>query len=103
MTRATLELATSSFACWWHYSLPTGPLLTLHSSWVGRPSVGIFAPRHRVDVWPPRCDLTCNRHQYTTDLQWNGVSNLEPSNSMADTLPLGHRSYKDGRDRPLYQ
>ncbi|GBM56092.1 hypothetical protein AVEN_187286-1 [Araneus ventricosus] len=29
--------------------------------------------------------------QYTTDLLWNRVSNLEPSVSEANTLPLCHR------------
>ncbi|GBM83943.1 hypothetical protein AVEN_74042-1 [Araneus ventricosus] len=29
--------------------------------------------------------------QYTTDLQWNRVSGLEPSGPRAGTLPLGHR------------
>ncbi|GBO02991.1 hypothetical protein AVEN_24396-1 [Araneus ventricosus] len=28
---------------------------------------------------------------YTADLQWNRVSNLEPSGPKAETLPLGHR------------
>ncbi|GBM04477.1 hypothetical protein AVEN_197891-1 [Araneus ventricosus] len=28
---------------------------------------------------------------YTADLQWNRVSNLEPSGLKAGTLPLGHR------------
>ncbi|GBL76425.1 hypothetical protein AVEN_53196-1 [Araneus ventricosus] len=29
--------------------------------------------------------------QYTADLQWNLVLNLDPSGSEAETLPLGHR------------
>ncbi|GBN19051.1 hypothetical protein AVEN_183361-1, partial [Araneus ventricosus] len=29
--------------------------------------------------------------QYTTDLQWNRVSNLEPFRPKAKTSPLGHR------------
>ncbi|GBM75666.1 hypothetical protein AVEN_45554-1 [Araneus ventricosus] len=36
-------------------------------------------------------DLACNRPPYTADLQWNRVSNLEPSGPKAETLPLGHR------------
>ncbi|GBM08284.1 hypothetical protein AVEN_101419-1 [Araneus ventricosus] len=28
--------------------------------------------------------------QYTTDLQWNLDSNLEPSGTEVDTLPIGH-------------
>ncbi|GBM65803.1 hypothetical protein AVEN_164692-1, partial [Araneus ventricosus] len=28
---------------------------------------------------------------YTADLQWNRVSNLEPSGPKVETLPLGHR------------
>ncbi|GBO03104.1 hypothetical protein AVEN_16541-1 [Araneus ventricosus] len=28
---------------------------------------------------------------YTSDLQWNRVSNLEPSGSKAEILPLGYR------------
>ncbi|GBL60191.1 hypothetical protein AVEN_177887-1 [Araneus ventricosus] len=36
-------------------------------------------------------DLTCNRTAYTADIQWNRVSNLEPSSSGAETLPLSHR------------
>ncbi|GBO22631.1 hypothetical protein AVEN_181599-1 [Araneus ventricosus] len=31
---------------------------------------------------------------YTADLQWNRVSNLEPSGPRAETLPLGHRGHK---------
>ncbi|GBO18083.1 hypothetical protein AVEN_231760-1, partial [Araneus ventricosus] len=29
------------------------------------------------------------------DLQWNRVSNLEPSGLKAETLPLGHRGLLD--------
>ncbi|GBL88431.1 hypothetical protein AVEN_103071-1 [Araneus ventricosus] len=29
--------------------------------------------------------------QYTTDLQWNQISNLKPSCSKAEILPLGQR------------
>ncbi|GBM13742.1 hypothetical protein AVEN_90008-1 [Araneus ventricosus] len=35
-------------------SLPAGPLLALHPSWVGRASVAIFAPHQREVVWSPR-------------------------------------------------
>ncbi|GBO11213.1 hypothetical protein AVEN_63032-1 [Araneus ventricosus] len=34
--------------------LPTGPLPALHPFWVGRASVGIFAPHQREDNWPLR-------------------------------------------------
>ncbi|GBO15653.1 hypothetical protein AVEN_17435-1 [Araneus ventricosus] len=37
--------------------LPAGPLLALHPSWVGRASVGIFAPHQREDVRIPTYDL----------------------------------------------
>ncbi|GBN60915.1 hypothetical protein AVEN_66634-1 [Araneus ventricosus] len=36
-------------------------------------------------------DLTSNRSTYMMDLQWNRVSNQEPSGPAAETLPLGHR------------
>ncbi|GBM72521.1 hypothetical protein AVEN_45592-1 [Araneus ventricosus] len=63
MTRTTPELEHPSpnFRSWWSGSLPAGPLLALHPFWVGRASVGIFAPYQREDVWPPTYDLTCNR------------------------------------------
>ncbi|GBM09704.1 hypothetical protein AVEN_186409-1 [Araneus ventricosus] len=43
------------------HSLPAGPLPALRPSWVGRASVGIFAPRRRGDVSTPAYNLTCNR------------------------------------------
>ncbi|GBM75303.1 hypothetical protein AVEN_201735-1, partial [Araneus ventricosus] len=36
-------------------------------------------------------DLACLRPTNTADLRWNLVSNLEPSGSEAETLPLGYR------------
>ncbi|GBM58174.1 hypothetical protein AVEN_163941-1, partial [Araneus ventricosus] len=36
---------------------------------------------------------------YTADLQWNRVSNLEPSGPKAETLPLGHRGPESSRER----
>ncbi|GBM08664.1 hypothetical protein AVEN_52751-1 [Araneus ventricosus] len=60
-------------------TLPSGPLPALHPFWVGRASVGIFAPRQREDVCLPTNDLTCNRHTYTMDHQRNGVSNWNPT------------------------
>ncbi|GBN29803.1 hypothetical protein AVEN_33460-1, partial [Araneus ventricosus] len=36
-------------------------------------------------------DLTCTRPAYTAVLQWNRVSNLEPSTPEVETLPPGHR------------
>ncbi|GBO33501.1 hypothetical protein AVEN_101189-1 [Araneus ventricosus] len=35
--------------------------------------------------------LGVQKAPYTADLQWNRVSNLEPSCPKAETLPLGHR------------
>ncbi|GBO03074.1 hypothetical protein AVEN_255494-1 [Araneus ventricosus] len=40
--------------------LPTGPLPALHPFWVGRASVGIFAPHQRKDLSPPTYDLPLN-------------------------------------------
>ncbi|GBN00848.1 hypothetical protein AVEN_89216-1 [Araneus ventricosus] len=42
-------------------------------------------------------DLMFNKPTYTADLQWNRVSNLEPSGPKAETLPLGHRGLHDRR------
>ncbi|GBM01250.1 hypothetical protein AVEN_170309-1 [Araneus ventricosus] len=42
-------------------ALPAGPLPALHPFWVGRASVGIFAPHQREDVLPLTYDLTCIR------------------------------------------
>ncbi|GBM57779.1 hypothetical protein AVEN_90949-1 [Araneus ventricosus] len=39
-------------------SLPAGPLLALHPSWVGRACVGIFTPHKRLAT---TYDLACNR------------------------------------------
>ncbi|GBN49612.1 hypothetical protein AVEN_132453-1, partial [Araneus ventricosus] len=39
--------------------------------------------------------------QCTTNLQWNLVSNLEPSGSEADTLPLGQAVSKQIHKAPL--
>ncbi|GBN42187.1 hypothetical protein AVEN_174954-1, partial [Araneus ventricosus] len=36
-------------------------------------------------------DFSVQQAPYTADLQWNRVSNLEPSGPKAETLPLGHR------------
>ncbi|GBO30935.1 hypothetical protein AVEN_62394-1 [Araneus ventricosus] len=44
------------------------------------------------------CDLTCNR---PADLQWNRVSNMEPSGPTAETLPLGHHVLKTSRNVQL--
>ncbi|GBN36892.1 hypothetical protein AVEN_176902-1 [Araneus ventricosus] len=49
------------------------------------------APHQWEDVWPLTYDLTGKRPTYTAILQWNQVSNLEPSGSEAETLQLGHR------------
>ncbi|GBM24716.1 hypothetical protein AVEN_254935-1 [Araneus ventricosus] len=45
----------------------------------------------REDDWFPTYDLTCNRPRCAADLQWNRISNLEPSSPDAETLPLGLR------------
>ncbi|GBM34840.1 hypothetical protein AVEN_208042-1 [Araneus ventricosus] len=54
------------------------------------PALQTSAPHQREDVCPSTQDLACNRPP-TTDLQWNRVSNLEPSGPEVETLPLGHR------------
>ncbi|GBM73338.1 hypothetical protein AVEN_5200-1 [Araneus ventricosus] len=45
----------------------------------GRASVGIFAPHQLEDVCPATDDLTSNRPTWMAELQWNRVSNMEPS------------------------
>ncbi|GBL77912.1 hypothetical protein AVEN_143246-1 [Araneus ventricosus] len=63
------------------------------------PPLQTFAPHHREELWLPISDLTCSRPIYTVDLQWNRVSNLEPS---GPDLPLGHRGLpKSIKDFPL--
>ncbi|GBM49144.1 hypothetical protein AVEN_179751-1 [Araneus ventricosus] len=39
---------------------------------------------------------TGGRLATTHDLQWNRVSNLEPSSPKVEILPLGHRRHKHG-------
>ncbi|GBN55509.1 hypothetical protein AVEN_119255-1 [Araneus ventricosus] len=41
----------------------------------------------------PTYDLACSRPKYTTELQWNRVSNLEPSGPKAETLPEPRNKY----------
>ncbi|GBO02250.1 hypothetical protein AVEN_89404-1 [Araneus ventricosus] len=55
------------------------------------PPLQTSAPHQREDVWSPTYDLTCNKPKHMADLQWNRVSNMEPSGPEAETLPLGHR------------
>ncbi|GBN37845.1 hypothetical protein AVEN_256026-1 [Araneus ventricosus] len=40
--------------------------------------------------WQQSQDKLDGQAPYTADLQWNRVSNLEPSGPKAETLPLGH-------------
>ncbi|GBO28147.1 hypothetical protein AVEN_61808-1, partial [Araneus ventricosus] len=49
------------------------------------------APHQREDACTPTYDLKCIMPKYTADLQWNRVSNMEPSGPEAEILPLGHR------------
>ncbi|GBM49741.1 hypothetical protein AVEN_36359-1 [Araneus ventricosus] len=46
-------------------------------------------------------DLACNRPHTRADLQWNRVSNLEPSGPKAETLPLGHRGPRSSSGESL--
>ncbi|GBO25200.1 hypothetical protein AVEN_85298-1 [Araneus ventricosus] len=46
------------------------------------PEGGLLAPMY---------DLTCNRPQCTTDIQWNRALNQEPSGPEDETFPLVHR------------
>ncbi|GBM08223.1 hypothetical protein AVEN_32769-1 [Araneus ventricosus] len=48
-------------------------------------------PNQWADVWSPTYYFTCNRPAYKADFQRNRVSNLEPSNPKAKSLPLDHR------------
>ncbi|GBL74909.1 hypothetical protein AVEN_243740-1 [Araneus ventricosus] len=52
----------------------------------------------------PKYDLTSNKPAYMADLQWNRVSNLEPSDPSpkAKTLSLGHRSARNHSRCPSY-
>ncbi|GBO25774.1 hypothetical protein AVEN_97327-1 [Araneus ventricosus] len=54
----------------------------LSPNFLTTPEGGLLAPMY---------DLTCNRPQCTTDLQWNWALNQEPSGLEDDTLPLDHR------------
>ncbi|GBM85804.1 hypothetical protein AVEN_273658-1, partial [Araneus ventricosus] len=66
-------------------------------AWDGTPS-----PNFRVTptggCLAARYDLACNRPHTRSDLQWNLVSNLEPSGPKVETLPLGHRCFATARD-----
>ncbi|GBM32447.1 hypothetical protein AVEN_136026-1 [Araneus ventricosus] len=66
MTRATTELA---------------PLLQSSGS------------HQREGVWPSTYDLRYSKPAYTNYLQWNRVSDMEPSDPKAEILPLGHRGF----------
>ncbi|GBN94754.1 hypothetical protein AVEN_65746-1 [Araneus ventricosus] len=56
------------------------------------PLLETFALYQRKDVWTTTHDLTCNRLIYATFLLRCGVSNLKPTGSEAETLPLRHRA-----------
>ncbi|GBO01060.1 hypothetical protein AVEN_98152-1, partial [Araneus ventricosus] len=43
------------------------------------------------ELAPPLQTPNVQQAPYTADLQWNRVSDLEPSGPKAETLPLGHR------------
>ncbi|GBM63568.1 hypothetical protein AVEN_161140-1 [Araneus ventricosus] len=65
------------------------------ASFLGRPAiVGILI---FVGTTPAKGRLTpyvrfnVQQSQYTTDLHWNRISNLEPFGPEAETLLLGHR------------
>ncbi|GBO21588.1 hypothetical protein AVEN_212397-1 [Araneus ventricosus] len=58
----------------------------------GRPGqCGYFCTRPTLGRLAPYVLFNVKQAQYTTDLQWNRVSNLESSVSKAENLPLGHR------------
>ncbi|GBN58597.1 hypothetical protein AVEN_259673-1 [Araneus ventricosus] len=50
-----------------------------------------FPSFHTTPAAERLCDLACTMPLCTADLQWNRVSNLQPSGSEAETLPVGHR------------
>ncbi|GBN20402.1 hypothetical protein AVEN_137077-1 [Araneus ventricosus] len=61
------------------------------NAWLARRSPDSHHASERTYVWlwrSPTYDLACNRPS-TTDLLWNRVSNLEPSNWL-QILPLRH-------------
>ncbi|GBN14527.1 hypothetical protein AVEN_138424-1 [Araneus ventricosus] len=64
------------------------------------PSLQTLVPHQREDVGGTTHDLTYNRPTYTADLQWNPVSNLQPSGSKVENLPLDNRDppYVNERD-----
>ncbi|GBM14943.1 hypothetical protein AVEN_116595-1 [Araneus ventricosus] len=47
------------------------------------------APAGGLSIPCVRCGV--RRYRYTANLQWNRVSNLERSDTKADSLPLDHR------------
>ncbi|GBM25001.1 hypothetical protein AVEN_50344-1 [Araneus ventricosus] len=51
------------------------------------PPLRTSSPHQWEDVWPTTHDLMCKRPAYTADRQLDGVSNLEPSDLQAETLP----------------
>ncbi|GBN56776.1 hypothetical protein AVEN_58555-1 [Araneus ventricosus] len=55
------------------------------------PELAFRFPRHTRRRTYPTYDLTCNRPTYTADLKWDRVSNVEPSLSEAETLPIDNR------------
>ncbi|GBM96095.1 hypothetical protein AVEN_212491-1 [Araneus ventricosus] len=67
------------------------------------PELAPTSPHQREGVWPSTYGLTSNRPIYTADLQWNRVSNLEPSGPEAEKLSPGHCAhlYKGSEDVKL--
>ncbi|GBL81074.1 hypothetical protein AVEN_83148-1 [Araneus ventricosus] len=47
----------------------------------------------------PAYDVMCIKPTNMTDLQWNQVSNLEPSGPEAETLSLSHRGQNKNGER----
>ncbi|GBL68586.1 hypothetical protein AVEN_120652-1 [Araneus ventricosus] len=61
----------------------------------GRPGqCGYFCTRPTLGRLAPYVLFNVKQAQYSTDLQWNRVSNMELSLSKAATLPLGHRGLR---------
>ncbi|GBN93217.1 hypothetical protein AVEN_133254-1 [Araneus ventricosus] len=54
------------------------------------PPLQTSARHKRENFWTPTYDLTFNRPT-NSNLQWNQVSNLQPTGSKVETLQQGHR------------
>ncbi|GBL75398.1 hypothetical protein AVEN_194590-1 [Araneus ventricosus] len=62
------------------------------------PHLQASASRRREGVRIPYAVFSVQRAQYINDLQWNQVSNKEPSCPKTETLPLGHRGFQHMSD-----